>query len=400
MVGLMAPAASAKHAKIAKDLDTSKGGTVDVIVQFKASPTKKHHDKVGGKGGKLKAELGAAKAGLYTVAASALEDLANDPDVVHVSADREVSSTLDNAVLTVGAGIAKSYGWDGTGIGVAVLDSGVRQHNQMSLSDNVVYKESFVKSDSDPADDHGHGNHVAGIITADGSGGFHGIAPKAKLINLRVLDKNGKGTDSAVIAAIQRAIQLKNTYNIRVMNLSIGRPVVGSYTTDPLCQAVEAAWKAGIVVVVSAGNEGRNNSKGTYGYGTISAPGNDPYVITVGAMKPVATPSRADDHVASYSAKGPTLLDHVVKPDIVAPGNRIVSLRAWEGAMWNSYTGNRVGTEKYLLSGTSMAAPMVSGAVALMLQKTPSLTPDQVKARLMRSATKGFPVSSSTTVTG
>ena len=162
MVGLMAPAASAKHAKIAKDLDTSKGGTVDVIVQFKASPTKKHHDKVGGKGGKLKAELGAAKAGLYTVAASALEDLANDPDVVHVSADREVSSTLDNAVLTVGAGIAKSYGWDGTGIGVAVLDSGVRQHNQMSLSDNVVYKESFVKSDSDPADDHGHGNHVAG----------------------------------------------------------------------------------------------------------------------------------------------------------------------------------------------------------------------------------------------
>src|ERR1035437_4160738 len=108
-----------------------------------------------------------------------------------------------------------------------------------------------------------------------------------RFVNLKVLDRYGAGTDSMVIAAIQRAIALKNTYHIKVINLSLGRPVMESYTLDPLCQAVEQAWKAGIVVVVAAGNQGRNNSAGTSGYGTISSPGNDPYVITVGAMKDI-----------------------------------------------------------------------------------------------------------------
>ena len=146
------------------------------------------------------------------------------------------------------------------------------------------------------------------------------------LINLRVLDQNGAGTDSEVIAAIQTAIALKSTYNIRVINLSLGRPVWESYTLDPLCQAVEQAWKSGIVVVVAAGNYGRDNLAGTNGYGTITAPGNDPYVITVGAMKTMGTAARTDDVIASYSSKGPTLFDQVIKPDLVAPGNLIISL--------------------------------------------------------------------------
>jgi serine protease AprX len=112
-----------------------------------------------------------------------------------------------------------------------------------------------------------------------------GIAPGANLLDLRVLDANGQGSDSAVIAAIETAIALKSKYNVRVINLSLGRPVYESYKLDPLCQAVEAAWKAGIVVVVAAGNDGRDNSFGNDGYGTISSPANDPYVITVGAMK-------------------------------------------------------------------------------------------------------------------
>ena len=122
--------------------------------------------------------------------------------------------------------------------------------------------------------------------------------PMASIINLRVLDGSGSGTDSGVIAAIQKAVKLKTTYNIRVINLSLGRPVLESYTSDPLCQAVEQAWKAGIVVVAAAGNEGRNNSVGTDGYGTIMAPGNDPYVITVGAMKTMSTGARNDDQIA------------------------------------------------------------------------------------------------------
>src|SRR4029078_4926064 len=135
---------------------------------------------------------------------------------------------------------------------------------------------------------------------------FRGVAPGANLINLRVLDASGVGTDSGVIAAIDKAISLKSKYNIRVLNLSLGRPVFESYKTDPLCQAVEKAWKAGIVVVVAAGNEGRNNQFGTDGYGTISAPGNSPLALTVGAMNTVSTSPATDDKMASFSSKGPT----------------------------------------------------------------------------------------------
>jgi serine protease AprX len=233
------------------------------------------------------------------------------------------------------------------------------------------------------------------------------MAPGANLIDLRVLDQNGSSTDSMVINAINTAIQLKSTYNIRVINLSVGRAVYESYTQDPLCQAVEAAWKAGIVVVVAAGNDGRDNSVGESGYGTINAPGNDPYVITVGAMKTMATYGRTDDLIASYSSKGPSQFDNVVKPDLVAPGNLVVSVQSPSNTLASEYpstlipvsyysgdNNSALSTQYYTLSGTSMAAAATSGAVADLLQAHPSLTPDQVKARLMSTAYKTFPTSS------
>ena len=126
----------------------------------------------------------------------------------------------------------------------------------------------------------------------------------ANLVNLRVLDENGEGNDADVIAAIQKAIALKDKYNIRVINLSLGRGVFESYTLDPLCQAVEQAWKAGIAVVVAAGNEGRDNSVGNQGYGTITAPGNDPFVITVGAMNTRGSRSPYRDHSRQLQFEG------------------------------------------------------------------------------------------------
>src|SRR5438309_7177110 len=128
------------------------------------------------------------------------------------------------------------------------------------------------------------------------------------------------------------------TYIIRLINLSLGRQVYESYRVDPLCQAVEAAWNAGIVVLAAAGNQGRNDSAGTGGYGTIAAPGNDPYVITVGVMKTANTPARIDDTIASYSSKGPTAYDYVVKPDIVAPGNQVISTLAPNASLLGSPT--------------------------------------------------------------
>jgi serine protease AprX len=405
--------------KIASDLAKADPlSVVNVIVQFNASPSGDDIRAINLLGGNSrKADLGVIKAASFSIPAKALKNLANHPHVLYVTPDRSIRPTLDYANATIGAQMAFLAGWTGTGVGVAVIDSGILPENDLKngSTSRIVYSQSFVPNVTSTTDQYGHGTHVSGIVAGNGAAStgpqyrktFRGVAPNVNLINLRVLDANGAGTDSAVISAINTAIQLKSKYNIRVINLSLGRPVYESYLLDPLCQAVEKAWNAGIVVVVAAGNDGRDQSQGTNGYATITAPGNDPLVITVGAMKTMGTLTRLDDLIASYSSKGPTLLDHVVKPDIVAPGNQIISLEAAGSTILANSSGNRIpysyyqnpfnnaySTDYYKLSGTSMAAPMVSGAAAVMLNKTPSLTPDTVKARLMKTATKSFPLSS------
>jgi serine protease AprX len=429
LVTLLAAAlsfADGKKHKLSNDLDALKGGhdgaTVDVIIQFNQTPTAAHHHKVQSKGGVLKTNLDFIKGAHYSVPTGSLEALENDPDVAYVSPDREVYGTLDYVTSAVGAPTAWfTYSLFGTGVGVAVIDSGIHSNmpdfnSWFTGKNRVVYSQDFVGGG--PDDIYGHGTHVAGIVGGAAKSSYcsnctrtlAGVAPDVNLINLRVLDKNGNGSDSKVIRAIQQAITLKNAYNIRVINLSLGRPVQESYTLDPLCQAVEAAWNAGIVVVVAAGNNGRDNSMGTNGYGTIAAPGNDPYVITVGAMKTNGTYSIVDDTIASYSSKGPTGFDHFVKPDLVAPGNRVVSDMNMTSTLatnnkanivalnyYENTSSTKLSPQYFMLSGTSMATPVVSGAAALLIQQYPSLTPDQVKARLMKTASKTFPASSSVT---
>jgi serine protease AprX len=419
---LSATLAFAAPRKISKDLQKqSSQPWVNVIVQYRIPPSQRHFAKVAAEGGTLQQNLPLINSAAFTVRGSSLAALAKDSNVTYISPDRTVWATAivtdlyDQAVL---APYAWSKNLTGSGIGVAVIDSGITAGRDFTLANGtgsrIVYNQNFAGGPNTASDLYGHGTHVAGILAGNGMNSrganfrkrFIGIADNASLINLRVLDQNGAGRDSAVIAAIEKAISLESKYNIRVINLSLGRAVYESYQLDPLCQAVEAAWKAGIVVVIAAGNEGRNDSAHTDGYGTIAAPGNDPFAITVGAMKPMGTPTRADDLIASYSSKGPTLLDHIVKPDIVAPGNLMISVLASSSATLvkaspknvvavSSYTANGKSTASYFtLSGTSMATPVVSGAVALLLQKNGSLTPDQVKARLMKSAYKTFPRSS------
>lgn len=403
--------------RFARDIDRrNPNALVDVIVQFKVTPSSLHYRKMSDRGAVLKTRLHSINAAAFRIPVSALAKLEKDPDVLYVTPDRTVHlnnnyETYEPAVLADVA--AQQYGFDGTGIGVAVIDSGVADHADFRTAgvSRVIHSESFVVGSTSAVDTYGHGTHVAGIVAGNGSASGNGsgyakqlpgMAPNANIINLRVLDANGAGTDSQVIAAIQRAIQLKSQYNIRVINLSLGRPVFESYTLDPLCQAVEQAWQAGIVVVVAAGNSGRDNSQHTHGFATIGAPGNDPAVITVGATRTFQTDTRVDDAIASYSSKGPTLIDHVVKPDIVAPGNRTVSLLVKNSTLDVANPGLEVAptgtcattcvTKYFRLSGTSMATPVVSGAVALMLQSDPTLTPDTVKARIMKTAWKGFGV--------
>ena len=394
---------------------TAANQTVRVIVQYKHVPQAEHEGRMQRLGARLGHRLGMVNGLAATIPASALPALEADPEVVSVSVDHPLQGFDDINDTAVGNNASLlPGGWNGTGIGVAVIDSGINDSsldfwNSTNTKSRVVYRQDFTGQTNKDAhghviyDTYGHGTHVAGIIGGNGyhSGGTtqRGMATNVNLIDLRVLDANGGASDSIVIAAIQKAIALKSTYNIRIINLSLGRAVLAPYGSDPLCQAVESAWKSGIVVVVAAGNYGRVSLNGSNGYGTIAAPGNDPYVITVGGMKTMQTFGRADDRIASYSSKGPTTFDHVVKPDIVAPGNYAGSVIAPGSTLVNEYPGNIIlGTDGqpdyFQLSGTSMATPIVSGSIALLLQKYGSLTPDQVKARLMKSAYKTFPATS------
>src|SRR5581483_11169891 len=238
----------------------------------------------------------------------------------------------------------------------------------------------------------GHGTHVAGIAGGNGaqsygSGNFYGgIAPGANLYNLRVFTNDGEGHVSNVLAAIDWILANHASENIRVVNMSLGTPVVESYKTDPLCIAVEKMVNAGIVVVVAAGNFGKDSSGNTV-YGGILSPANDPEVITVGAANTFGTDQRSDDTVTTYSSRGPTLIDGLTKPDLVAPGNKIISVSAPGNYLLQNFPSAASNLPGYMvLSGTSMAAPVVAGGAALMLQANPSLTPRVVKAILKGTA--------------
>jgi len=405
---------STNHGRIASELSgllakahqgNAQSQTVKVIVQYRQVPTATHYATMHNRGGKLNAKLHTIKAAAFTIPVSALTALESDPEIVSVSIDHPMNVADDLTNDATGVPSAWNAGFNGAGVGVAVIDSGINDsHPDLRNPDGssrVVYHQDFTgtpttNSSGAQYDLYGHGTHVAGIIGGNGSlsgGQYAGVAPGVSFVDLRALDANGSGTDSMVIAAIQQAIALKSTYNIRVINLSLGRGIPVSYTQDPLCQAVEAAWNSGMVVVVAAGNYGRLSVNGSNGYGTITAPGNDPLVLTVGATKSNGSTSQAAETVASFSSKGPTTYDHVVKPDIMAPGNGIVSLAAPGATLEASYPAELVnGTDGnndyFTLSGTSMATPAVTGAAALLLQEQSTLTPDQVKARLMKTAYK------------
>ncbi len=333
-----------------------------------------------------------------------LADLATDAGVAHLSGDVPVRTWLSVSNQATAAdqaragtsgllGIGGMPAVNGKGIGVAVVDSGINaQHT--ALQNKVVAAVSFVTGDSSTADAYGHGTHVAGIIaglpTTVTPLYTGGIAPGANLVNVRVLGANGSGLTSDVIAGIDWVIAHKSNYNIRVINLSLGHPVYESCSLDPLCLEVQKAVNAGIVVVAAAGNYGTSDT-GQMVLGSISSPGNSPYAITVGAVNTWGTVGRSDDTIATFSSRGPTAYDFAVKPDVAAPGVKIVSLQAANSALATLYPTTHVagsGNNAYMyLSGTSMATPMVSGGIALLLQGVPGLSPAQVKLALQNGAT-------------
>jgi serine protease AprX len=309
------------------------------------------------------------------------------PGVMSISEDAQVRTRAETDrapasayPLAINADRVWAAGGSGAGVTVAVLDSGIAADPDLTQPTNRILARVNLADELPPSvtDPGGHGTHVAGTIAGDGgrsAGQFVGIAPAANLVDVRVLDGNGNGRMSSVILGIQWALDHRQQFGIRVLNLSLGAPARASYRVDALAAAVEMAWLRGLVVVAASGNTN----------GAVDSPGADPYVITVGATDDRETGPVGDDVVGWFSGWGTPALS-TPKPDLVAPGRRIVAPRA-QGSTLDRLLPDHVvtaanGASYFRLTGTSMATAVISGEVALLLQRQPRLTPDQVKAVL------------------
>jgi serine protease AprX len=390
------------HAKLDQKLNELADGVgdSDVIVEF--NDDSDSAARITANGGRSGRKLGILKARAGRISNALLKRLADDPKVKRIHLDREVRGEVARTAATVGAkNVHAQYGYTGAGVGVAVIDSGITPwHDDLTIANRTGQRVTafvdFINNRTTKYDDWGHGTHVAGIIAGNGydsNGDRLSIAPKANIVALKALDGQGKGKISDIIAALDWAISHQAQYNIRVINMSLGAGVFESYNTDPLTLAAKRAVDAGIVVVAAAGNMGKA-ADGQPQYGAIGAPGNAPWVLTVGASSSMGTIDRRDDKMADYSSRGPTMYDYAAKPDLVAPGSGTVSMSDKTSLFYATkapylVAGKRFGLTylPYLtLSGTSMSTPVVAGTVALMMEANPALTPNLVKAILQFTA--------------
>jgi serine protease AprX len=300
--------------------------------------------------------------------------------------------SIESAIAAIGADSYWDAGFTGNGVGVALIDTGIVPVDGLQTPGKVFYGPDLsFESQSDQhryLDTNGHGTHLAGIITGrenlapkeldagDLGRYFLGIAPDTHLLSMKVGTADGSADVSQVIAAIDWVVQHRNDngMNIRVINLAFGTDGTQSYLTDPLAFAVEAAWRNGLVVVVAAGNDGNAFP--------VRNPATNPHVIAVGSVDHMDSAKTGDDRLSPFANCG-TNVRHI---DLVAPGQSIVSLRNPGSAADIENADSRVSERKFRGTGTSQAAAFVAGAAALMIDQRPGLTPDQVKALLMGTA--------------
>jgi serine protease AprX len=384
----------------------AQAASAESIVQFNAgvSPTAQRA-AVRAAGGRVTRDLHIINGLGAVVSHRAAGRLAADPAVARVSADSPVKSTATTLVDTTK--LADSYdssvfadrlwntnGLSGRGVGVAVIDTGIAgdlpdfRVSSTDSTSRVIATAVTNPNATTATDSYGHGTHVAGILAGNGNdrpagdplrGKYVGIAPGANLISIKAADDDGNATVLDVIEGVQFAVDHAADYNIRVINLSLESATPQSYATDPLDAAVESAWFKGIVVVAAAGNRGTTSDAVDY------APGNDPYVISVGGADDRGTKVTSDDNSTPWGSIG-TTQDGFAKPEVIAPGAHIISTLAPNSDFTQLCPACVRDGSYFQAGGTSMSAPVVSGVVALLLQKYPGWTPNQVKGALMKTA--------------
>ena len=341
---------------------------VPVILQFN-SMSSSLKENIGSLSTMVKSNLPLIDGFAGYMTTEAIYRIINSPEVDYISFDSRVYTLLDIATPTMDAYFPHDRGFEGEDITIAVIDTGVSPHDDLINPINrIVGFKDLVNNKELPYDDNGHGTHVSGIIAGNGfssRGKYAGVAPKANILSIKALDMSGGGNISDIIAAISYIVDTKDKYNTKIINLSLGTPANIGCDKDPLCKAVEKAINAGLIVITAAGNSGPSE-------GTILSPGISKHVITVGAVDDKRTIDTSDDTIASFSSRGPTI-EGLSKPDIVAPG---VNIKSLSNNDLNGYLS---------LSGTSMATPLVSGSVALLLNKHGNLSPKEIKSKLLES---------------
>ncbi|MEK6227074.1 MAG: S8 family serine peptidase [Chloroflexota bacterium] len=322
------------------------------------------------------------------LSADALGSLQSDARVSYLAADAVVTASGEGdhfekgrakpspAIQIVDADQAWS-GATGRGVTVAVMDTGIAEHPD--LAGSVIARQDFVHDGATLFDPSGHGTFIAGLIAAHGET-FRGVAPEAKLVSLRVLDQKGNGTMHAVLAAFDWLLQHRAAMHIKVLNLSFGAPQRSSYHRELLAGVVESAWFAGVTVVAAAGNGGP-------AAGTVAMPGADPFVITVGSFADQGTVALNDDRESLFSSRGPTR-DGFAKPDVLAPGEHIVSLRVPGTAMDREDRSVLPSGSYARLSGTSASTAIATGAAADVLEAHRAYSATQVKGALIAGGRK------------
>ncbi|MBS3940523.1 MAG: S8 family serine peptidase [Actinobacteria bacterium] len=366
---------------------TESGQATAVIVQ--AADAQTASEAVARHGGEVERQLELIGAAAADVTPATLTALQADPTVT-VTQDIALEFTAADPEVGDGNGTEQLQAlnpgdtWStetGSGVGVALLDTGVTEVAE--LAGRVIPGPDY-SDEGHPNDSYGHGTFMAGLIAGNGGangGDIHGVAPGAHIVSVKLAGRDGVTSLSKVLDAIGWVVVNQDEFGIRVLNLSLGVPTNRAPQADPLSAAVQAAWASGITVVAASGNNGS---------GTVTSPGRDPWIITVGSTDTNGTAVTHDDTVPDWSGAGRVNKGH--KPDVLAPGTSVLSLRTVGSHIDEEHPQARIGEGHFRGSGTSMSAAMVSGAVAALAEFRPYATPDDFKGALV---TTGAPITGS-----